>query len=60
LAYLHALQEAQTGQGDEGFRRLLYERLDATLGEYLSALSAALPQPDPARRPNPKEPTPRG
>jgi Fic family protein len=44
LAYLHALQEAQAGQGDEAFKRLLYERLDATLGEYLSALRAALPQ----------------
>ena len=32
LAYLNALQRAQAGRGDEDFRRLLYERLDATLG----------------------------
>src|SRR5271169_3366615 len=30
-AYLGALQESQAGRGDEGFRRLLYERLDSTL-----------------------------
>ena len=43
LAYLTALQKAQAGQGDEDFRRLLYERLDATLSEYLSAVRKALP-----------------
>jgi Fic family protein len=43
LAYLHALQEAQAGRGDEAFGRLLYESLDKTLAEYLSALRAALP-----------------
>jgi Fic family protein len=43
LAYLHALQEAQSGQGDEEFRRLLYARLDATLDEYLNASREALP-----------------
>jgi Fic family protein len=42
-AYIRALQEAQAGQGAESFDRLLYERLDATLGEYLSALKEALP-----------------
>jgi Fic family protein len=47
LAYVTALQEAQAGQGDEGFKRLLYERLDATLEEYSSALRAALPRPGP-------------
>ena len=41
LGYLHALQEAQAGQSDEGFKRLLYERLDSTLEEYLSALREA-------------------
>jgi hypothetical protein len=43
------LQQAQAGQGDEAFERLLYERLDATLGESLSALFEALPQPDPKK-----------
>jgi Fic family protein len=43
LAYLQALQRAQAGQGDEAFRRLLYQRLDATLAEVLSALREALP-----------------
>jgi Fic family protein len=43
LAYLQALQRAQAGQGDEAFRRLLYQRLGATLAEVLSALREALP-----------------
>jgi Fic family protein len=43
LAYISALQAAQAGQGDGAFNRLLYERLDATLDEYLSALRQALP-----------------
>jgi Fic family protein len=43
LAYLQALQESQAGPSDEAFRRLLYERLDATLAEYLSALQEAIP-----------------
>jgi Fic family protein len=37
--YLRALQQT----GEESFDRLLYERLDATLIEYLSALKQALP-----------------
>jgi Fic family protein len=45
LAYLLALQEAQAGQSDEGFRRLLYVRLDSSLGEYLRALQETLPPP---------------
>src|SRR5216684_4348261 len=36
-AYIRALQEARAGGGAETFARLLYERLDATLGEYVSA-----------------------
>jgi Fic family protein len=40
--YLHALQEAQAGRGTAGFDRLLYERLDATLAEYLTAAREAL------------------
>jgi Fic family protein len=43
LAYLRALQDAQSGKGSEAFERLLYERLDATLEEYLRALREALP-----------------
>lgn len=46
LAYLRALQEAQAGGSDEAFRRLLYERLDATLDEYVRAMREALPQPN--------------
>jgi Fic family protein len=38
LAYIRALQQAQAGQGSEAFDNLLYERLNATLGEYLSTL----------------------
>jgi Fic family protein len=42
-AYIRALQEAQAGQGAEAFNRLLNERLDATLADYVSALQATLP-----------------
>jgi Fic family protein len=45
LAYIRALQEAQAGQGPEAFNRLLYQRLDATLDEYLSAAKGLLPAP---------------
>jgi Fic family protein len=38
LAYIRALQQAQAGQGSGSFDNLLYERLDATLAEYLNAL----------------------
>jgi Fic family protein len=37
LSYIRALQQSQARQGTESFDTLLYERLDATLGEYLSA-----------------------
>jgi len=40
LAYLHTLQQSQAGLGDEDFKYLLYERLDAALDEYLNALRA--------------------
>jgi Fic family protein len=43
--YIGALQDAQAGRGSERFDRLLYERLDSTLGEALSALQEALPAP---------------
>ncbi len=41
-AYLNALQMAEAGHDSKAFERLLYERLDATLGESLSALRQAL------------------
>ena len=44
-AYIRALQEAQDGRGTESFERLLYERLDATLAEYVSASQEALAAP---------------
>jgi Fic family protein len=40
-AYLAALHTAQAGEGTEAFDRLLHERLDATLDEYLTALRDA-------------------
>ena len=45
LRYLRALQEAQAGRGDGDFLDLLFERLDAALDAYLSALGEALPPP---------------
>jgi Fic family protein len=47
LAYLRALQDAQAGRGAAAFDRLLYERLDATLREYLDAARQALTAPKP-------------
>lgn len=41
LEYTRSLQQEQAGQGAENFNALLYRRLDATLGEYLSALQEA-------------------
>jgi len=41
LAYIRALQQSQALQGTESFDTLLYERLDATLGEYLDAFEQA-------------------
>lgn len=43
VAYISALQQAQDGGDPAVFDHLLYERLDATLGEYVSALQQALP-----------------
>jgi Fic family protein len=40
--YVFALQQAQAGKGVARFDNLLYERLDATLAEYLSALEGAI------------------
>jgi Fic family protein len=39
LSYTQALQEAQAGQGTKNFDTFLYERLDATLQEYLNVLT---------------------
>jgi hypothetical protein len=44
-AYLTALQQEQAGRGADAFNRLLYQRLDTTLGGSLSALKQALPAP---------------
>jgi Fic family protein len=44
-AYIGALQDAQAGRGSARFDRLLYERLDSTLGESLRALQEALTAP---------------
>ena len=49
-AYTRALQDAQAGRGAVGFERLLYERLDATLGEYLEAAHEALIAQEPEGR----------
>ena len=38
LSYIHAIELAQAGQGAQRLDRLMYERLDSTLEEYLSAL----------------------
>lgn len=40
LAYIRALQDSQASEGDASFRRLLYERLNTTLLEYLHVLRA--------------------
>jgi Fic family protein len=42
-AYIAALQQAQAGGGGEAFGRLLYERLDATMAEYIIASCQAPP-----------------
>ena len=45
LAYIRALQSAQAAAGSKDFDALLYERLDATLADYLSVLKNAPPEP---------------
>jgi hypothetical protein len=50
------LQQVQGGQGAEAFGRLLYERLDATLGEYVSACQEAVSIP--SRRDGRSKPQP--
>lgn len=41
-AYIAALQLAQAGGGEEAFNRMLYQRLDDTLAEYIGAARIAL------------------
>jgi hypothetical protein len=43
LEYIRSLAEEQAGGTADNFNTLLNRRLDATLGEYLSALQEALP-----------------
>jgi Fic family protein len=43
LPYIRALQQVQAGEGTVAFNKLLYERLDATLAEYLNTLNEARP-----------------
>jgi Fic family protein len=58
--YLDALERASLADDLRPFQTLMHERLDATLGEYLSALQEALPAPTPTARSTAKgeEPTP--
>ncbi len=44
--YLDALERGSLADDLQPFQTLMHERLDATLAEYLSALSEALPQPN--------------
>ena len=41
--YVAALQQTQAGQGSEAFDSLLYQRMDATLADYLSVMQNAQP-----------------
>lgn len=54
LEYIRSLQHA----GHGNFNAFLYRRLDATLGEYLSALREAMPPEANSRRPPAVEPKP--
>lgn len=41
--YIRALQQSQAGEGTQSFEKLLYERLDATLAEYLKLFEEVRP-----------------
>ena len=41
LTYVRALQAEQAGEGTEAFETLMYERLDATLDDFIAVLSQA-------------------
>jgi Fic family protein len=58
VAYIATLQHAQAGHGHDAFDRLLYERLAATLGEYVNATREALPQPESPARWKTEKPAP--
>ncbi len=49
--YLDTLEEASLRNDLKPFLTLMYRRLDATMGEYLSALQDALPPDDPHPQP---------
>lgn len=57
-AYIATLQQADTGSGSQAFDRLLYERLDRTLGEYVSAAREALSPPKTPQRCDGDKPSP--
>jgi Fic family protein len=57
LEYIRSLAEEQAMGSADRFNALLYRRLDATLGEYLSALQEALPSE--AKRDKPSDPEPK-
>jgi len=57
--YLDSLERASLAEDLTPYRIFMHQRLDATLGEYLSALQEALPQPEQARSPKRDEPMPR-
>lgn len=42
-SYIRALQQEQAGEGSETFENLLYQRLDATLEDYLNVLQKTQP-----------------
>ena len=53
--YLDALEHGSLAGDLKPFQTFMHERLDSTLGEYLSALKEALPAPKAA---SPKKPAP--
>lgn len=56
--YLDALERGSLAEDLKPFQHFMHERLDATLGEYLSALQEALPPPSTQRSPQTDEPKP--
>ena len=58
--YLDALERGSLAEDLRPFQIFMHERLDATMGEYLSALQEALPQPDTTGSPPGQGPAPRG
>jgi len=56
--YLDALERASLADDMRAFQALMHERLDATLGDYLSALREALPPPASCTNLKGKDPAP--